>query len=197
MPGIHGFNDLFRFDPNADDEALNRQLQRLIEYDHWSAETKGSIAAEQARRLRHGELRRDTSRQMMRPRKRRRPRIVPLPPERFLSEINFTRDPEDGIYSIQIPGKKPFRLTRLLGHFLFILCNDSLPTDDELVAWKERKLICKLLSELEQREIRIENLNQMVYRLRGALDNGAGVGGDLVQVSSDGSIRFAVRHQPK
>lgn len=194
MPDTIVTSNLFHFDPNASTASLKLQLTRLFEFDHLSAEAKSTIYAEIERRNQCDGAVQEAAQKSRRHHTYHRRPTVPLSPDRILDEIRFLRDPKSGIFIIQIPGKKPLRPTRLLGHFAFALSNDSLPTDDDLVAWKERKWICKALSQLENREVSINSLNQTVYRLRRFFDNGARVGGDLVQVAPDGRIRIAIRH---
>lgn len=191
-----GFDDFFDIDPDEDSDSLYRKLQQAIQLGMRLQEKQATIVAELERRNRHGEPI-PVAANGRKPHGGRRRRHSDLPPGEFLEKPRFTRDPETGIVTVQIPGHFPLKPPPLLGCLMFVLCDDSLPTDDHLVAWKERKWICRNLSALLKREMRTRNLNQSVYRLREYLDNGAHIGGKFVLVhSSDGRVRLAVRHHP-
>lgn len=191
-----GIDDFFDFDPDEDSDSLHRKLHQAIQLSMRLQEKQATIAAELERRNRRGEPLPAAVAGRKPRRARRRRRLVLLPPGQFLEKPRFTRDPETGIMTVQIPGRSPLTPPPQLGYLMFILSDDSLPTDDDLVAWKERKWICKALSALLRREMHMRNLNQSVYRLREYLDNGAHIGSEFVTVHPDGRLRLAVRHNP-
>jgi len=98
----------------------------------------------------------------------------------------------DGSALISINNGESFHLAPLLAALLAILASKTGDDGGSIVGWKTRKEVLVRLAEKFGRKRQPRALNQLVYRLREALE-ARGVNRHLLQTKSRAGLRFALQ----
>lgn len=100
----------------------------------------------------------------------------------------------DGHATIAIDGGNPFKLAPQLAEvFLFLASGDQEPgSKDPLVGWRSREQILEFLARSADRTLRPRYINNLVHRLKEALQR-AGYSGKLIQINRRKGVRLSYK----